>query len=161
EAISDEDRRRQRYTISHMAYDLARYYDGKIDPHRDWFPLGAMGAFSALADHLRSLQGPEGPSFGSLACSCHPNCGSSVLIVANRKTGAWSTITQFFDMERFMADIAVMCDAARGRNLTLAQAALSFVRNFDGRKTPPGMNLREFAKLFFNGKMGGTMGSKI
>src|SRR6185369_8659597 len=86
EEISVEDRRRQRYTISHMAHEFARYYDGKIDPYRDWFPLGAMGAFGALADHLRSLQGPEGPQFGSLACSCHPNCGSSILLIANRKT---------------------------------------------------------------------------
>ena len=32
EEISDEDRQRQRYTTSHLAHDLARYYDGKIDP---------------------------------------------------------------------------------------------------------------------------------
>jgi uncharacterized radical SAM superfamily Fe-S cluster-containing enzyme len=161
EEVSDDDRRRQRYTISHMAHEFQRYYQGKIDPYRDWFPLGAMGAFSALADHLRSLQGPEGPSFGSLACSCHPNCGSSILIVANRKTKAWAAITQFFDMWQFMKDIAVICDAARGRELTLAQAALSFARNYDASKAPPGMTLVEFAKLFFNGKMGGTMGKKI
>jgi uncharacterized radical SAM superfamily Fe-S cluster-containing enzyme len=161
EEVSDEDRRRQRYTISHMAHEFERYYGGKIDRYRDWFPLGAMGSFSALADHMRSLQGPEGPSFGSLSCSCHPNCGSSILIVANRKTGVWSTITQFFDMENFMHDIAVICDTARGQKLTIAQIALSFVRNFDANKTPSGMNLIEFAKLFFNGKMGGILGKKM
>jgi uncharacterized radical SAM superfamily Fe-S cluster-containing enzyme len=161
EAISDEDRRRQRYTISHMAHEFQRYYDGKIDPYRDWYPLGAMGAFSALADHMRALQGPEGPSMGSLACSCHPNCGSSVLLVANRKTKAWSAITQFFDMDGFMRDIAVVCDTARGRELTLTQLGLSFIRHFDGRKAPAGMNAVEFAKLFFNGKMGGTLGKKM
>ena len=160
EAISDEDRRRQRYTISHMAHEFSRYYGGKIDPYRDFYPLGAMGALSALADHVRSLQGPEGPSFGSLACSCHPNCGASILIVANRSTKAWSTITQFFDLERFMGDVAVICDTARGRELTLAQVALSFVRNFNGDKAPPGLTLTEFAKLFFNGKMGGILGKK-
>jgi uncharacterized radical SAM superfamily Fe-S cluster-containing enzyme len=161
EEISDEDRRRQRYTISHMAHEFRRYYDGKIDPYRDWFPLGAMGAFSALADHLRSLSGPEGPSMGALACSCHPNCGSSILIIANRRTKAWSAITQFFDMENFMRDIAVICDTARGRQLTMVQVALSFIRNFDAKKTPAGLTLAEFAKLFFNGKMGGTMGKKL
>jgi uncharacterized radical SAM superfamily Fe-S cluster-containing enzyme len=161
EEISDEQRRRQRYTISHMAHELARYYGGKIDPYRDWFPLGAMGALSALADHVRSLQGPDGPSMGSLACSCHPNCGSSILLVANRKTGEWSTITQFFDLWRFMKDVATICDSARGSQLTLSQAALSFVRNFDGSKAPPGLTLTEFAKLFFNGKMGGVLGKKM
>ena len=91
EEISDEDRRRQRYTISHLAHDLARHTNGKVDAYRDWFPLGAMGALSALADHVRSLKGPEGPNLGSLACSCHPNCGSSILVIANRNdTGVWS-----------------------------------------------------------------------
>jgi hypothetical protein len=160
EEVSDEDRKRQRYTISHMAHEMKRYYGGKIDPYRDWYPLGAMGAFSALADHMQALQGPTGPSFGSLACSCHPNCGSSILIVANRKTKEWSTITQFFQMHQFMKDIAVICDTARGQKLSLAQVALAFVRNFDGSKTPPGLSLAEFVRLFFNGKMGGTLGSK-
>ncbi len=96
EEVSDADRHRQRYTISHMAHELERHTGGKVDRYRDWFPLGAFGQFSALADHLRSLQGPEGPNFGSLACSCHPNCGASLLLVANRKTKEWSTLTQFF-----------------------------------------------------------------
>src|SRR5207247_472046 len=51
EEISDENRQRQRYTSSHLAHELARYYDGKSDPLRDWFPLGAGVAFAALADH--------------------------------------------------------------------------------------------------------------
>jgi 7,8-dihydro-6-hydroxymethylpterin dimethyltransferase len=161
EEISDEDRKRQRYTISHMAHELDRHSGGKIDPYRDWFPLGAMGGLSVLADHLRSLQGPDGPSMGSLACSCHPNCGSSILIVANRKTQEWATITQFFDLWSFIQDVAVICDSARGRNLTVAQVALSFVRNFDTSKAPPGLDLTEFAKLFFNGKMGGVLGTKM
>jgi 7,8-dihydro-6-hydroxymethylpterin dimethyltransferase len=156
EEITDEDRHRQRYTISHMAHEMKRYYDGKIDPYRDWYPLGAMGGFTALADHLRALNGPDQPSFGGLCCSCHPNCGSSVLLVSNRKTKAWAPITQFFDMERFMKDIKLICDTARGKKLTLTQVALSFLRNFDSRKTPPGMTLLEFVKLF-NGKMGGSV----
>jgi uncharacterized radical SAM superfamily Fe-S cluster-containing enzyme len=161
EEVSDEDRRRQRYTISHLAHDLARHFGGRIDPYRDWYPLGAMGAFGALADHLRSLNGPEAPTFGSVACSCHPNCGSSVVLVANHRTKAWATITQFFDMGQFMKDIAVVCDSARGKELSLTQIVLSFVRNFDQKKAPAGFTLQEFAKLFFYGKMRGAMGKEI
>ncbi len=160
EEISDEDRRRQRYTISHLAHELKRYTNGKIDPLRDWYPLGAMGAFTALADHINALNGPQEPKFGGIACSCHPNCGSSVLLAANRKTKEWSAVTQFFNVEQFMKDIAVICDTARGKKLTLAQVALSFVRNFDTRKTPAGLELTDFIKLFFNGKMGGALGKK-
>ncbi len=160
EEVSDADRHRQRYTISHMAHEFERHTGGKIDRYRDWFPLGAFGQFSALADHLRSLQGPEGPNFGSLACSCHPNCGASLLLVANRKTKEWSTLTQFFDIEQCMKDFAVICDTARGRELTVAQTALCFIRNFDATKAPPGLTLSEFIKLFYNGKLGGVLGEK-
>ncbi len=162
EEVSDEDRRRQRYTTSHLAHDLHRHTNGKIDKHRDWFPLGAMGAFGALADHLRSLNGPQGPnSFGSIGCSCHPNCGASVVLVANKNTKVWSTITQFFDMAQFMKDIAVICDTARGKTLTFAQIGLAFVRSFDASKAPPGFSLEEFVKLFFYGKLRGAMGREI
>jgi uncharacterized radical SAM superfamily Fe-S cluster-containing enzyme len=160
EAVSDADRHRQRYTISHMAHEFERHTGGKIDRYRDWFPLGAFGQFSALADHLRSLQGPEGPNFGSLACSCHPNCGASLLLVANRKTKEWAALTQFFDIAQCMKDFALICDTARGRELSVAQTALCFIRNFDAAKAPPGLTLSEFIKLFYNGKLGGVLGEK-
>jgi uncharacterized radical SAM superfamily Fe-S cluster-containing enzyme len=161
EEVTDAQRRERRYTISHLAHALAKHTGGKIDPYRDWYPLGAMGAFGALADHLRSLHGPDGQSFGAVNCSCHPNCGSSVILVANRKTKVWATVTQFFDLGRFMDDIAVVCDTARGKELSLTQVALSFVRNYDQSKAPPGFNLMEFVKLFFYGKMRGAMGKEI
>jgi uncharacterized radical SAM superfamily Fe-S cluster-containing enzyme len=161
EEVTDEERRARRYTISHLAQALCKHTGGKIDPYRDWFPLGAMGAFGALADHLRSLRGPDEHTFGAVNCSCHPNCGSSVVLVANTRTKEWATITQFFDLARFMDDIAVICDSARGRELSFAQIAMSFLRNYDASKAPPGFSLLEFVKLFFYGKFRGAMGKEI
>ena len=109
EEISDEDRRRQRYTISHIAHGASQLLRrGKIDPYRDWVPARRDGgSFSALADHLRSLQAPRA-QLRRASCSCHPNCGFSVLHRREHaRRGAWSTITQFFDLARFMNDIAV------------------------------------------------------
>jgi tetraether lipid synthase len=111
EGISDEDRRRQRYTISHLAHELQRYSDGRIDPYRDWYPLGAIGGFTWLADHLRGTE----VKFGGLSCSCHPNCGSSLFLMANTRTKAWAPVTQFFDMDQFVKDVSVICDTARGQ----------------------------------------------
>jgi len=161
EDITDEQRRKRRHTTSHLAHALARHTGGKIDPYRDWFPLGAMGAFGALADHLRSFNGPGGASFGAVNCSCHPNCGASAVLVANRKTHVWAAVTQFFNLSQFMRDIAVICDSGRGKRLTVAQVVLSFVRNYDQKKAPVGFSLVEFAKLFFYGKMRGAMGKEI
>jgi uncharacterized radical SAM superfamily Fe-S cluster-containing enzyme len=161
EEVSDEERRSKRYTTSNLARDLHAHTQGKIDMYRDWYPLGAMGAFGALSDHLRSLNGPEGPSFGSVGCSCHPNCGASVVLVANRETKVWAPVTQFFDLGGFMLDIEVICDTARGKTLSFTQVALAFLRNFDPSKAPPGFSLTEFIKLFFYGKMRGAMGKEI
>ena len=162
EEVTPEERRQKRYTTSHLARDLMRHTGGKIDMYRDWYPLGAMGAFGWLADHLRALNGPEEPGgFGAVNCSCHPNCGASVVLVSNMKTKQWAPVTQFFDLATFMKDIEVICDTARGRELSLAQIALSFVRNYDQSKAPPGFSILEFVKLFFYGKMRGAMGKEI
>jgi uncharacterized radical SAM superfamily Fe-S cluster-containing enzyme len=151
EDITDERRRRQRYTISHLAREFERYFDGRIDRYRDWYPLGAMGSFTALADHLR---GPE-VQFGGLNCSCHPNCGSSVLLAVNDQTRAWAPITAFFDLDQFVEDITLIVDTARARTLSLAQVGLSFLRNFDERKAPPGLTLEKLLKVV-NRRMGGA-----
>jgi len=152
EDISDADRHRQRYTISHLAHDLQRYFDGKLDPYRDWYPLGAVGGFTTVVDHLRGVEA----QFGGLACSCHPNCGSSVFIVANRHTKSWAPVTQFFNVQQILNDLAVIADSARGRTMSLVQVALAFLRNFDQKKAPAGLTLPELLKIL-NVKTGGAL----
>ena len=144
EEISDADRHRQRYTTSHLAHDLARHTGGRLDPMRDWFPLGSGGAIAALADHLR---GPDEP-FGQLSCSCHPNCGAATILIINSETGAWAPVTSFFDLDGFMKDIDVIIDTARGRSVSLTQVGLSFLRHFDQGKAPKGFTPRNLLKLF-------------
>jgi uncharacterized radical SAM superfamily Fe-S cluster-containing enzyme len=162
EEVTAEERHARRYTTSHLARDLHEHTGGRIDMYRDWYPLGAMSQFGALADHLRALHGPEeANSFGSVNCSCHPNCGASVVLVANHKTKEWATITQFFNLQAFMDDIAVIVDTARGKELSLAQIVMSFIRHYDQTKAPAGFTLMEFVKLFFYGKMRGMMGKEI
>ncbi len=150
EEISDEQRMAQRYTTSHLAHDLAKYYDGKIDPVRDWFPLGSGGYLAALGDHLR---GPD-QEFGQLSCSCHPNCGAAALLARNKKTGDWAPVSAFFDIEQFMKDVDVIVDKARGRRVSLAQVALSLMRNFDESKAPSGLTIPRVMELV-RGRMGG------
>jgi uncharacterized radical SAM superfamily Fe-S cluster-containing enzyme len=152
EEISEEDRLRQRYTTSHLAHDLAKYYGGKIDPYRDWYPLGASTAFASLADHLK---GPQS-DFGQLNCGCHPNCGAATMMVANSTTGEWATLMSFFNLDQFFKDLDVVVDSARGKTATITQIGLSFLRNFDQKKAPKGMTPLKMLELF-NGKMGGTV----
>ncbi len=156
EAISDQERRQKRYTISHLVHEFSRYYDGKIDPYRDWYPLGAVGAITWLADHLR---GPD-VDFGGLSCSCHPNCGASVFLMANERTKQWAPLTAFFNVERFMQDIDTIVDTSRGQALSKVQAGLALLRNIDERKMPSGFTLRKFLQLF-DRRMGGTISGEM
>jgi uncharacterized radical SAM superfamily Fe-S cluster-containing enzyme len=151
EEITDEARHRQRYTTSHLAHDLSRYYEGRIDPLRDWFPLGSGTSFASLADHMSS---PDA-SFGQLSCSCHPSCGASAMLARNRRTKDWAPVSAFFDIDRFMKDIDVIVDTGRGRALSFAQIGLSFVRNFDERKAPAGLTLARMLQLFKSRLLGG------
>jgi uncharacterized radical SAM superfamily Fe-S cluster-containing enzyme len=152
EDISDAQRHAQRYTMSHLAHELARWSGGKIDPYRDWFPLGVGGAFTILADHLR---GPDVP-FGGLSCSCHPNCGASVYLLVNKQTKAWAPVTSFFNVEQFIDDIVVMTDTARSPQLIKLQAALALVRNFNPSQAPEGFTLQELTRLI-NHRLGGAL----
>ncbi|HYL99655.1 MAG TPA: radical SAM protein, partial [Blastocatellia bacterium] len=70
EAVSDERRTAQRYTLSHLAHDVKKQ-TGLGEPVRDWFPLSFMSTFCDWADLV------HGPSadWGQLSCGCHPNCG--------------------------------------------------------------------------------------
>ena len=152
EEISDEDRHKQRYTISHLAHDLDRHTNGKIDIYRDWYPLGSAGAYTWLADHLRGTE----VDFGGLSCSCHPNCGASLMLMVNSRTKEWAPLTQFFDAERFINDISVITDTSRGKKLSLAQTALALLRNTDPNQMPAGLTTKKFFKIV-NSKLGGAI----
>jgi uncharacterized radical SAM superfamily Fe-S cluster-containing enzyme len=152
EDISDERRHRERYTISHLAHDLARWSGGKIDLVRDWFPVGALGGFSVLVDHLRD---PEA-KFGCVNCSAHPDCGASFYLLANKKTGEWRPVTQFFDMEQFAKDIQIMTNTARSPKLLKAQVVASLLRNFKPDQLPRGFEITQMIHLI-NRKLGGAL----
>src|SRR6266496_6679135 len=44
EAITEERRKAQRYTLSHLAHDVKKQ-TGLGEPQRDWFPISFMGTF--------------------------------------------------------------------------------------------------------------------
>ncbi len=143
EEISDELRHKQRYTISHLAWELQRWSNGEIDPYRDWFPLGAGSPLTVLADHLSN----PADKFGGMCVSCHPDCGSCIYLVANKKTKAWAPVTRFFNLEQFIQDVITITDTARGKKLTILQLAMALARNFDESKAPQGFDFAEMTRL--------------
>jgi uncharacterized radical SAM superfamily Fe-S cluster-containing enzyme len=143
EEITDAQRHAQRYTTSHLAWELQRWSRGEIDPHRDWYPLGAGAPLTMLADHVSDPT----DRLGGMCVSCHPDCGSCVYIVANKKTKVWAPITKFFNLEQFIRDVMVITDSARGKRATMAQLALSLGRNFDQSQSLEGFDFKELVRL--------------
>jgi len=131
EDISDELRKEQRYTLSHLAQDI-KDQCGFSEPLRDWFPLSAMGPFSDLTDHLLG----ERADWGSMKCGCHPNCGIGTVFFVNKKTKQAVPLTEFLDLEQLLSDLQDITDAAQGRTLTLAELAVSLLKNFNAKKSP-------------------------
>ena len=152
EEVDDETRRRRRYTLSHLAHDVKRQA-GLGEPMRDWFPLSASSPFSDLRDLLGGLEA----EWGSLKCGCHPNCGVAMMVLVRPDTGQAVPVTQFLDADRFLRDLAVITDAARGRLLTIVQAALAVARNIRPDGVPEGLGLLETLKVL-DGHAGTGMG---
>ncbi len=153
ENISDEDRFKQRYTLSHLAHDIKKQ-TGISEPLRDWFPFSAMAPLSDLADMMQE----PGGEWGTMKCGCHPNCGGGIGLLVNKETKKWKPITEFFDLERFLEDVQKINDVSRDSKLTKAQVALSILRNFHPEKAPEDFSLREFLRKFDKQSGGGLGG---
>jgi uncharacterized radical SAM superfamily Fe-S cluster-containing enzyme len=157
EDIDDATRHRQRYTLSHLAQDVAAQ-TGAFEPLRDWFPLSAAGAFADVTD---LIQGP-GEDWGTMKCGCHPNCGIGAALMISKKTKQWAPVTKFVDADQMLADAKTIVDAGRGPLLSKIQAALSLLRNYKPRHAPKGLGLFDLIRKFdkqSGGALGGTIGA--
>ena len=144
EAIDDAARAARRYTLTQLVEDLQRQLGGQPEPMRDWFPLSTYSAFTTVMD---ILQGPDAP-WGWSACNCHPDCGVFTLLLVNRRTKQWTPVFRFFDYERFIRDVRVITNAARGRRLTRVQLALAALRNYRPELAPAGLPVSQILGLF-------------
>ena len=144
EDVSDKDRIQQRYTLAGMTHDLKDQLDGTLEPLRDWFPLSSYSAFTSVMDMLQGADAPWGWS----SCNCHPNCGIFTLIVVDKNTNKMTSLFDFFNYEQFMKDVAVITDTARGSKLTMAQLAMTIMRNYDAAKAPQGFPISQILNLF-------------
>jgi len=131
EAVTEERRKAQRYTLSHLAHDLKAQL-GIGEPVRDWFPLSFLSTFSDWAD---LVHGPDA-AWGHVACSCHPNCGVGMAIMVDKETREAVPVTAFVNADQFAKDIARINDWARSRWISVVGMALALVRNYDAFHAP-------------------------
>jgi len=152
EDIDDETRKKQRYTLSHLAHDVKKQL-GYTEPMRDWYPLSASGPFSDLRDQLEGME----TEWGSLKCGCHPNCGVGTMLLVNETTRTAVPFPQILNTDRILQDINLITDTSRPKPLIVFQFALSILRNARFSQMPEGMNLWEMMKII-DGHNGGRLG---
>jgi uncharacterized radical SAM superfamily Fe-S cluster-containing enzyme len=143
EDVTDARRHAQRYTLSHLAWDLKKQ-NGYLEPHRDWFPLSSMAPFADLTDILLG----ESAEFGSVNCGCHPNCGIGTMLFVNKKTKQAIPLTKFLDLEQLMRDVQAITDGAHGKAVTVAELLVALLRNFKPDEAPPGYGFLDLVKQF-------------
>jgi uncharacterized radical SAM superfamily Fe-S cluster-containing enzyme len=143
EAITDERRTAQRYTLSHLAHDV-KTQTGLGEPARDWFPISFMSTFSDWSD---LVHGPQA-DWGQLSCGCHPNCGVGMAVMVDKKTKESAPVTAFLNADRLARDVARINDAARGKWLSVAGMALAVTRNYDPFQAPTHFKLSDMLKKF-------------
>ena len=143
EAVTEERRHAQRYTLSHLAHDV-KTQTGIGEPVRDWFPISFMSTFSDFAD---LVHGPNA-DWGQLSCGCHPNCGIGMAIMCDKDTKESVPVTAFLHADQLAKDIARINDAARGRFLSVAGVTLALLRNYDPFTAPTHFKLSDLVAKF-------------
>jgi 7,8-dihydro-6-hydroxymethylpterin dimethyltransferase len=145
EAVTDERRQAQRYTLSHLAHDV-KNQTGLGEPARDWFPISFMSTFSDWADlmHVNDVKN----DWGQLSCGCHPNCGTGMAVMIDKETKEAVPVTAFLKGDQLAKDVARVNDAARGKFLTVVGMALALMRNYDPFQSPTHFKLMDLLKKF-------------
>jgi uncharacterized radical SAM superfamily Fe-S cluster-containing enzyme len=131
EAITDERRQAQRYTLSHLAHDVKKQ-TGLGEPARDWFPISFMGTFSDWADVVHGTQ----KEWGSLNCGCHPNCGVGMALMIDKETKEAVPVTKFMYADQVAKDVARVSDGGRSARWSNLGMALALLRNYDPFQSP-------------------------
>ena len=145
EDITPELRHQQRYTLSHLARDVADQ-TGVTTPLRDWFPLSALSPFGDVCD---LIDGPD-KDWGQLKCGCHPNCGIGTVLFVNKRTKQMVPLLDFLDVEGLLADMKTIFDAGRSAPWSKAQLVAAVLRHYKPEGAPEGFHLHTLIKQFLS-----------
>ncbi len=156
EDITDEDRAKHRYTLSHLAHDVKKQ-TGVSEPQRDWFPLSAAGPFSDLTDMIMG----KDQEWGNLKCGCHPNCGIGMALMVDKQGKKWLPMSEFLKVDQIFSDIQEITDACQPKWLTILETAAAVLRNYQPGKAPKEMKLKDLVRKFDKQTGGSLSAGKV
>lgn len=118
--ISERDRMKQRYTITHLALDIEKQTNGLM-PKDNWFGLGCTQPFSRLSEALSGK-----PAF---FVSCHPDCGAGGYLFVNPENHEEvKPLTKFFNLREALVDIQHLSERLSDRRDSWWYRALTSMR---------------------------------
>ena len=139
-AVSEEVRHARRYTLSHLAHDLAHQVGWDWQPLRDWIPTSAFALFGYLADGLLG-------SNTSMVCTAAPNHSVASPLIVHTRTGFVTPIGKFFNIEGFLEDLRRIIDqSARGFDL-IASVQTAIDSRFDAAFAPTNFTRADLYQL--------------
>jgi uncharacterized radical SAM superfamily Fe-S cluster-containing enzyme len=105
--ISENDRLNKRYTITHLAKDLAAQTDNLM-PLENWFPIAATEPLSRLSEAMTGK--------AAFMISCHPDCGAGgYLFVEPKDKKEIKPLASFFDLEKALVQIQTIAEKITAR----------------------------------------------
>jgi uncharacterized radical SAM superfamily Fe-S cluster-containing enzyme len=135
--ISLDERMKQRYTQSDIAYDIAEQ-TGLTEPMRDWYPLSFVSPLSLL---MEALSGKD-----IMTISCHSDCGIGAYLIINEEGKAYP-VSSFIDLESAMAELNNIAGKLRSflqKPLYFAQAIRIMKKYYKPDQAPPGFTFGDF-----------------
>ena len=141
EEITDERRKAQRYTLSHLAHDV-KNQTGIGEPARDWFPISFMGTFTDWADLVHGPQAELGTAQLRLPPELRRRHGRDD---RQGDEGSGAVHQAFVNgASGWRRTSRKVNDAAGGRFRSVVGMALALMRNYDsfnGRRSTSGCSI--------------------
>src|SRR5215472_2951326 len=130
-SVTPEVRHLRRYTLSHLAHDLAGQVAWGWQPLRDWFPMSAFSVFGYLSDRLRGDD-------KSMVCTAAPSSAVGSPLVVNVKRVVRPLASFFDDIEGFRGDLRRIIVQDLDRFSLMAAVHGAIDSRFDSTSAPAG-----------------------
>lgn len=135
EPLAEEERRKRRYTITHLVLDVEKQTDGMM-PRNNWMVLGCTKPFSQITEIFTGK-----PAY---FMSCHPDCGGGGYILINPEDhNDAKALCEFFNVREALVDLHLLSEKLRKKNAWgRFRARRALKKHFNKKKAPNGLTFK-------------------
>ncbi len=120
--IDYEERMAGRYTLSDLAHGVEDQ-TGFVRPD-EWYPFPSGTPITSI---INAVVKRDKKGFGSMSCSCHPDCGMNNYLLFNPSTGEHIPLSRVIDLEAAYPDLVCLAKNLE-RKPSRVRATASLIR---------------------------------